>query len=249
MSLMALPAVLMAFSVSWLMFAASILYICCSTWAIWSLVCWRLRSCTFFRRRAALAARWVEIVLALSLHFMFEEGRDCNLHTGVPLPVLFVAKFFLAIASWSVIWLSRCLSRFCNISNCCRSIRIAFLGPSFFRALAPPNQPHISVHSRGWWEVSESTRGGRSATIKRAYRGPLNPAGENGFVPAEWCGNGWIPKTECCCLRVTRLNAGAWVVILFVGSKSFQASCSERWKLTARMSIWCRLIVIDEIRW
>lgn len=65
MSLIALPAVCMALSVSWLMLAASMLYICCSTWAIWSFVCCRLRSWTFFRRRAALAATTPSVLAVL----------------------------------------------------------------------------------------------------------------------------------------------------------------------------------------
>jgi hypothetical protein len=53
---MAVLAVFNAFSVSWLIFAASMEYICCSSWAICAVVCSRFFSWTFFRRRAALAA-------------------------------------------------------------------------------------------------------------------------------------------------------------------------------------------------
>lgn len=52
----AVPACFIALRVSWLIFAASIEYICCSSWAICAVVCSRFFSWTFFRRRAALAA-------------------------------------------------------------------------------------------------------------------------------------------------------------------------------------------------
>lgn len=53
---MALPARCIAAKVSWLMFADSIAFICCSRVAMWFSVCWRLCSWTFLRRRAAFAA-------------------------------------------------------------------------------------------------------------------------------------------------------------------------------------------------
>lgn len=60
-------------------------------------------------------------------------------------PVLFVVTFSLAISSCFAIWFSRCRSRFCSISSCCRKSRMAFLGASFlFCPDCPPNQaPHI----------------------------------------------------------------------------------------------------------
>ncbi len=70
------------------------------------------------------------------------SGRKNKLNGYVP--VLFVLMFFLANASCSAICVSRCRSRFCNISSCCRSMSMAFLGASFrFCVAAPPNQPHI----------------------------------------------------------------------------------------------------------
>ena len=66
-----------------------------------------------------------------------------GIETGY-IPVLFVLMFFLANASCSAICVSKCRSRFCNMSSCCRSIRMAFLGASFrFCVAAPPNQPHM----------------------------------------------------------------------------------------------------------
>lgn len=52
---MAAPAFFIAFSVSWLIFAASIEYICASSWAVCAVVCSRFFSWTFFLRKAALA--------------------------------------------------------------------------------------------------------------------------------------------------------------------------------------------------
>jgi len=54
-SFMALPAFFMATSVSWLMFADSMEYICCSSMDIWPFVCSRECSCCFFRFRALRA--------------------------------------------------------------------------------------------------------------------------------------------------------------------------------------------------
>ena len=62
------------------------------------------------------------------------------------IPFLLDETFFLAIASCSAIWVSKCLSLFCSISRFCRSSRIAFLGASFLFCAPPlpPNQdPHI----------------------------------------------------------------------------------------------------------
>ena len=65
-------------------------------------------------------------------------------------PILFVVTFFRATASCSAICVSKCLSRFCNMSSCCRSVNMAFLGASFlFCAAAPPNQPHIAAVYKG----------------------------------------------------------------------------------------------------
>jgi hypothetical protein len=65
-------------------------------------------------------------------------------------PILFVVTFFRATASCSAICVSKCLSRFCNMSSCCRSVNMAFLGASFlFCAAGPPNQPHIAAVYKG----------------------------------------------------------------------------------------------------
>lgn len=65
-------------------------------------------------------------------------------------PILFVVTFFRATASCSAICVSKCLSRFCSMSSCCRSVNMAFLGASFlFCAAAPPNQPHIVAAYKG----------------------------------------------------------------------------------------------------
>ena len=66
------------------------------------------------------------------------------LEGGEDIPVLFTVTFFLASASCSAIWFSKCLSRFCSISSCCRRPKMASLGASLrFCAPLPPNQPHI----------------------------------------------------------------------------------------------------------
>lgn len=83
---------------------------------------------------------------------------------GYP-PVLFVVTFSLALSVSFAIWFSKCRSRFCNMSSCCRRSRMAFLGASFlFCADCPPNQvPHILPVSLGskslnpWSCVSSSS--------------------------------------------------------------------------------------------
>ncbi len=59
------------------------------------------------------------------------------------LPVLFELTCFLATASCSAIWFSKCFSRFCSMSSVCRSPRIAVLGASLRFWAPPPNQPHM----------------------------------------------------------------------------------------------------------
>lgn len=60
------------------------------------------------------------------------------------IPFLLVLTFLRAIPSCSSIWFCRCFSRFCNMSSCERSPRMAFLGLSLrLCAAAPPNQPHM----------------------------------------------------------------------------------------------------------
>lgn len=60
-------------------------------------------------------------------------------------PILFDVTFSLAISSCFAIWFSKCRSRFCSMSSCCRRSSMALLGASFlFCADCPPNQaPHI----------------------------------------------------------------------------------------------------------
>ena len=97
------------------------------------------------------------------MHLFTSQGRlgrlaisvSCTRATGIqysdkekgnPIPFLFVVTFFLATASCSSIRFSRCFSRFCSISSCSRSLRIASLGASFrFWAAEPPNHDHILI--------------------------------------------------------------------------------------------------------
>ena len=146
---MAAPAFSMAASVSLLIFAASIEYICCSRVEIWATVWSRVCSCCFFRRNAAFAAVYhsrsvKEIRCTRAKQPRFNVGYKSAASGGYYSPFLLVLTFFLAIASCSSIWFCRCLSRFWSISSCDRNPRIAFLGVSFrLWALCPPNQPQM----------------------------------------------------------------------------------------------------------
>ena len=60
------------------------------------------------------------------------------------IPFLLELTCLRARASCSSICVSRCFFRFCSISSCDRSPRIAFLGLSLrLCAAPPPNQPHM----------------------------------------------------------------------------------------------------------
>jgi hypothetical protein len=141
------PARSIAASVSLLIFAASMEYICCSRVEICAVVCSRVCSCCFLRFRAALAAvadRVSQITPNISKASslpVIKTTEGCQSRADIPF--LFVLTFFLAIVSCSSIWFCKCRSLFCSISNCDRKPRIAFLGVSFlFWVLCPPNQPH-----------------------------------------------------------------------------------------------------------
>lgn len=136
---MASPAFSMAAKVSLLILADSMALICCSSVSICARVCPMECSWTFLRLNAALAA------VSGQLHVFI--GPD-----DARLPVLLVLTCLRARESCSSIWLWRYFSRFCSISSCDRSPRMAFLGLSFrFCWAAPPNQPHIFA---GWCSVS-----------------------------------------------------------------------------------------------
>jgi hypothetical protein len=94
-----------------------------------------------------------------------ERGRLSGGHGSVP--ILFVVTFFRATASCSAICVSKCLSRFCSMSSCCRSVNMAFLGASFlFCAAAPPNQPHIAAVYKG---VTDMVGSGSKDVLSSQY--------------------------------------------------------------------------------
>jgi hypothetical protein len=121
--------------------------------------------CLFaFERRAGGWERWtlakLFIYIEPNLHVALRDplphtaqidslqGNACVERSTVDnLPVLLLDTFALAIFSCSAIWFSKCFSRFCSMSSCCRRSRIAFLGASFrFCVPLPPNHvPHIVV--------------------------------------------------------------------------------------------------------
>ena len=108
MDFMAAPARCMAKKVSWLMFADSIAFICCSMVPMWLRVCSRLCSWIFLRRSAAFAAirgRGVSILVAAAGSQRVAEklsaGREIR---EISVPVLFVLTFFRATCSCSSIW-------------------------------------------------------------------------------------------------------------------------------------------------
>ena len=79
MDFMAAPARCMAKKVSWLMFADSIAFICCSMVPMWLRVCSRLCSWIFLRRSAAFAAirgRRVSILVAASESQKSQRGSS-----------------------------------------------------------------------------------------------------------------------------------------------------------------------------
>ena len=120
---------------------------------IWPFVCSRECSCCFLRFRALRAARYSNFSTGqaplppLDCDIFLPERPVNHSPTKACLPVLFVVTFSLAISSCFAIWFSKCLSRFCSMSSCCRRSSIAFLGASFlFCPPLPPNQaPHISI--------------------------------------------------------------------------------------------------------
>lgn len=95
---MASPARCIAMNVSWLMFADSIAFICCSMVPMWLSVCSRLCSWSFLRRSAAFAA-----VAAIQRQHP-SRGAVQQGHRRIDIPALFVLTFFLAICSCSSIW-------------------------------------------------------------------------------------------------------------------------------------------------
>lgn len=109
------------------------------------------------------------------------------------IPVLFVVMFFLANASCSAIWFSKCFSRFCSMSNCCRSATMAFFGASFcFWAAAPPNQPHMLIDWT-FTEGCEKMRRGleverRAASVRRWVVYPILVGGAVGITNLDVAG-------------------------------------------------------------
>ena len=91
------------------------------------------------------------------------------------LPVLLLDTFALAIFSCSAIWFSKCFSRFCSMSSCCRRSRIAFLGASFrFCVPLPPNHvPHIVVAFVVLCSIGASLSGCTDRALASKGRGKL----------------------------------------------------------------------------
>ncbi len=107
MDFMAAPARCIAKKVSWLMFADSIAFICCSMVPMWFRVCSRLCSWIFLRRSAAFAAirgRGVSILVATSESQRVAERLSRGGVQEISIPVLFVLTFFRATCSCSSIW-------------------------------------------------------------------------------------------------------------------------------------------------